>query len=310
MHLARRATAAALLVAAGCTASGPGAAGDRAAPAPAPTAEVARFLEGRPLTGPTGLRLLVASNPPRLLDVDRGTSRRVDGIPAGQDPFAVSRVGDDALIAGDRELLVLRRGATRASPLGRGIRAEASLDGRGGWPPEHGRRRLLRELGLDGRNREVLGVAGQLVLWGGPEAHAGPFTLTDRRTGARHPVARPTPHGRAGFGRTSPDGRLLAVEFADVSWSRVQGQVSDIWLLDLPTRRWRRLPGMPLITPVKAMSMEWTDDRRLVLVGDFERFGEAMAVWRPGQQQLAVRRLDLPAYDGSDSFVAWSAARA
>jgi hypothetical protein len=120
-------------------------------------------------------------------------------------------------------------------------------------------------------------------------------------------VRRPTPHGRAGLGQASPDGRLLAVEFADLSWSRVKGQVSDIWLLDLRTRRWRRLPGMPLITAVKFMSMAWTGDGRLVLAGDFDRFGEALATWRPGQDHLAVKRLALPAYAGSDTFVPWPA---
>ena len=49
-------------------------------------------------------------------------------------------------------------------------------------------------------------MVGDLVLEGGDEHAAGPFTLTDRRTGARHPVARPTPHGWAGLGRPSPDG--------------------------------------------------------------------------------------------------------
>jgi hypothetical protein len=286
-----------LLAAAGCTASGPtkppepsGAA--TAAPA---TEGVARFLQGRPLTGPTGLRLLVASNPPRLLEVDRGTSRRVAGIPAGQDPFSVSRVGEDAIIAGDPEVFLLRRGSSRATPVADGDR-DALLD------PGTGR--------VVARFPEIHGVVGDLVLWGDHERHAGPFTLTDRRTGARHPVARPTPHGRAGFGQPSPDGRLLAVEFVDLSWSRVKGQVSDIWLLDLRTRRWRRLPGMPLITAVKAMSMEWADDGRLVLVGDFDRVGEALATWRPGQDHLAIRRLDLPDHDGSDSFVAWPAAGA
>jgi len=67
---------------------------------------------------------------------------------------------------------------------------------------------------------------------------------------------------------------------------------------------------MPLITAVKFMSMAWTGDGdgRLVLAGDFERFGEALAVWRPGQDRLAVKRLDLPDHAGSDSFVAWPAA--
>jgi hypothetical protein len=144
--------------------------------------------------------------------------------------------------------------------------------------------------------------------WGEGEAEAGPFTLTDRGTGARHRVAPPTPHGWAGRGPASPDGRLLAVEFADVSWSRVKGQVSDVWLLVLQARRWRRLPGMPLITAVKFMSMAWTGDGRLVLAGELDRFGEAVATWRPGQDHLAVRRLDLPEPDGSDSFVVWPAA--
>jgi hypothetical protein len=98
----------------------------------------------------------------------------------------------------------------------------------------------------------------------------------------------------AGLGQASPDGRPLAVEFADVSWSRVKGQVSDIRLLDLRTRRWRRLPGMPLIIGLKFMGMAWTGDGRLVLAGDFDRFGKGLAVWRPGQARLAVRRLPSP----------------
>jgi hypothetical protein len=130
-----------------------------------------------------------------------------------------------------------------------------------------------------------------------------------RRPAHRHPPAGavPHPHGQAGLGQASPDSRLLAVEFADVSWSQVNGQVSDIWLLDLRTRRWRRLPGMPLITAVKFKSMAWTGDGRLVLAGDFDRFGKALAMWRPGQGHLAVKRLALPAFAGSDTFVPWPA---
>jgi hypothetical protein len=343
---------AALAVAAGCSAAAP-----RAAPPPPPptTAAVAEYLQGRPLDGATGLRLLLASDPPRLLDVDRGISQRVVGVPAGQGPFSVSPVGDGAIVAADREVFVLRRGSGRATPVGRGGNAMASLDGRGVWLLQQGTTCGLREVFLDGRARrplrklpcsagllaetprgllvwtepaadgeksalldpgtgrmvarypEVLGVVGDLVLWGDQERGAGPFTLTNRRTGARHRVQRPTPHGLAGLGQASPDGRLLAVEFVDLSWTRVQGQVDDIWLLDLRTRRWRHLPGTPLITGVKFMSMQWTADGRLVLAGDFERFGEAMALWRPGQDHLAIRRLDLPDYAGSDTFVAFPA---
>jgi hypothetical protein len=378
MHLAARrprrpahrlaAVAAALLVAAGCTTPQPKAGGQVAAPAGAtappsaaagapPTAgAMPRYLEGRPLAGPTGLRLLVASDPPRLVDVDRGTSRRVGGLPAGQDPFDVSPLGDDgAIVAADRRVFVLDRRSARATPVGWGTDAAASADGRGVWLLEQGHPCRLREVALDGRDRrparrvpcttgplaetpagllvwdepagddgqaalldpgtgrvrdrypEVHGVVGDLVLWGGPEGDAGPFTLIDRRTGLRHQVRRLTPDGQAGLGRASPHGRLLAVEFVDPSWTRVKGQMSDIWLLDLQTPRWRRLPGMPLITGVKFMSMAWTGDGRLVLAGDFDRFGKALAIWRPGQDHLAVKRLALPAYAGSDTFVPWPA---
>jgi hypothetical protein len=350
-HRLAAAVAALTLAAAGCTAA------IRTTSGPATTLEgTPRFLQGRPLAGPTGLRLLVASDPPRVLDVDRGTSRPVGGLPNGQDPFGVARLGEGALIAGDREAFVLDRGSSRARSIGQAVTAVASRDGRGVWLLEPGRACILREVDLRGRDRRpprrlpcgtgvgsetslgllgwtgggdgerqalldpgtgrvvasypaILGVAGSLVLWGANPDDGGPFTLTDRRTGARHRVARPTPDAWAGSGLPSPDGRLLAVEFVDASWSRVKGQVSDIWRLDLRGRRWRRLPGAPLITAVKFMSMAWTGDGRLVLVGDFDRFGEALAVWRPGQDHLAVRRLDLPAYDGSDSFAVWPAAR-
>ena len=84
----RLAVIAAALLAAGCTASRPAepAAGAVAAPPPAP-AGAPRHLQGVPLAGPTGLRLLVASDPPRLLDVDRGTSR-----PALRPPAALRSV--------------------------------------------------------------------------------------------------------------------------------------------------------------------------------------------------------------------------
>jgi hypothetical protein len=364
-HRLAAAVAAVAMAAAGCTAAEPGAAGGRAAAPPAgavPTAtapadaDAPRFLDGRPLDGPTGLRLLVAGDPPRLLDLDRGTSRPAGGLPAGQGPVGVAALGGGALVTADPEVFVLGRGSLRARRVGWAVNATASLDARGVWLLEHGRRCRLREVDLRGRDRrpprrvpcasglgaetplgllgwngsagggerdvlldpdtgravagypEVHGVVGDLVLWGEDEAKAGPFTLTDRGSGARHRVPRPTPHGWAGQGRASPDGRLLAVEFADVSWSRVKGQVSDIWLLDLRTRRWRRLPGMPLITAVKLMSMEWAGDGRLVLAGEFDHVGDAVAVWRPGQDHLAVRRLDLPDPDGSDSFVVWPAA--
>jgi hypothetical protein len=89
----RRLLGVALLVAvvAGCTAERP----EPASPAAAPPTTVAvastaaaitpHRLAGTELTGPTGLELLVSGNPPRLLDIDAGTSREVAGVPVGRD---------------------------------------------------------------------------------------------------------------------------------------------------------------------------------------------------------------------------------
>jgi hypothetical protein len=120
-------------------------------------------------------------------------------------------------------VFVLDRRSARATPVGRGPGAVASVDGRGVWLLEQVRRCRLREVALDGRDRrparrvpcttglvaetpagllvwagpvgadsqaalldpstgrvrararypEVSGVAGDLVLWGGPELDAG-----------------------------------------------------------------------------------------------------------------------------------------
>ena len=48
--------------------------------------------------------------------------------------------------------------------------------------------------------------------------------------------------------------------------------------------------------------MEWTRDGRLVLLGA-DRTSDFVAVWRPGEWRLALKRLRLPArIAGSDSF--------
>ena len=357
-----------LLAVVGCTAEPaetPGRAAARPAAAAATTSTAApivpRLLTGDPLAGPTGLELLVSGNPPRLLDVDAGTSREVAGLPAGPDRVSwVQPVGRDAVIVSEApaaggEVFVLRRGAVRATAVGRGTDAIPSRDGRGLWLWRYrdGRHCTLREVGLDGRPRRptrrvgcddqlgaetdlgllvrtegpdpgdpmtalvdpddgrrlasypvVHAVVGDLVLWGGDEVDQGPFTLSDRRTGVRQRIPRPTRVGRAGSGLLSPDRRLLAVEFGDPAWEGGPAQLMDVWLLDLRTRRWRQLPGMPVLAALKLTGMAWTGDGRLLLLGSFDRVGDALAVWRPGQDRLAFRRLRLPAdRAGSDSFV-------
>jgi hypothetical protein len=126
---------------------------------------------GAPLAGPTHLRLLVAADPPVILDVDTGRSAAVTGLGLHGSPVvAVQQVGRDALIWVDQatpgrrlpqaQLYLLRHGATRARRIGSGWEVASSADGRTLWveayrAPESC---VLRELTLAGelrRNRAL-----------------------------------------------------------------------------------------------------------------------------------------------------------
>jgi hypothetical protein len=59
---------------------------------------------------------------------------------------------------------------------------------------------------------------------------------------------------------------------------------------------------MPLVVALKFTDMAWTRDGRLVLLGEDDS-GGFVAVWRPGEERLAVKRVRLPQRrSGSDSF--------
>jgi hypothetical protein len=101
----------------------------------------------------------------------------------------------------------------------------------------------------------------------------------------------------------SPDGRLLAVSFEHPAWPGPRQRL-DVWLLDLIELVWRHLPSMPVPAALKATGLSWAPDGRLVLLGDFDGLGSALAVWRPGQDRLAVRSVP-PASRGDGVFVVW-----
>jgi hypothetical protein len=129
------------------------------------------------------------------------------------------------------------------------------------------------------------------------------IALTDVRSGASQRV--PWPSGLddhvMGLIGTHPDGRLASVAFYPAH--NCAEQTLDLWLLDLATRRWRQLPDMPLrIAPAKPQ-LRWTADGRLLLLAGLADEPAAMvALWRPGEPRLAVRRVNLPGPERRDGF--------
>jgi len=118
------------------------------------------YLQGVPLGNQTGLRLIVANDPPFVVDVDTGRVTPVPGVPSvvGGVQWVVAVAGRDAVIAGaatgvDARLFGVLDHGTRVAPLGNGTVAVGASSGRGVWirsAPDHARCRL-RQVGLDGR---------------------------------------------------------------------------------------------------------------------------------------------------------------
>jgi hypothetical protein len=320
-----------------------------------------RPLRGVPLHGATGLRLLVAANPPYVLDVDSGRRTRVTGLRTS--PHAVLWVrpaGSDALLVLDRlrprrklptqEIYVLRHGTTTARLLGTGWGVAPSADGRAVWISAYvsARHCKLREVRLGGRQRRadrpfpcgwldpggalglivhrqtrdelldpssmrtllraprILAVAAGRVL---AEDRAKRLTLIDMRTGERLRLTWPSSIGgvgsQGGADEVAVDasGELLALGFSDPAYQGGGTQVTDVWLLEAETGRFRHLPDMPAIVSLKFTSWIWTSGGRLVFLAETEG-STVVGVWKPGAQRIAVRRVKLSERNsGSDSFV-------
>lgn len=313
-------------------------------------------LQGVPLIGTTDLRLLVANNPPFLLDVDTGRITPVKGTNARRsDVLSVLAAGRDAVLWLDRgapatktpeaEIYVVRRGATRAVRLARGWEVAPAADGRAVWLKAFTRPRhcILREVALNGRQRRsprsvpcssrlVDAGAGALLVQGptvlDPRTRrtllrAGrvwamsgqnmlisrggrrPLTLSELRSGARWELPWPSEIGGTDHAAVQPTDGSIALSFSDPAYEGGSTQVTDVWLLDPTTRRLHQLPDMPAAVSLKFTSMQWTSDGRLVMLAETER-RNAVAVWRPGQERIAVKRVRLPVRNsGSDSFVVW-----
>ncbi|WP_219468170.1 hypothetical protein [Nonomuraea rhizosphaerae] len=128
------------------------------------------------------------------------------------------------------------------------------------------------------------------------------FALVDPGTGKKQPINRPTRSGEAWNGEVSTDGKHIAVLFLEHNVSVYE--YLDVWVLDTETLRWTRLPSMPTPADLKTHRMLWTQDGRLVLAGAFVTTQNAyplesdlagmIAVWRPGEPTLSVKRLPVP----------------
>jgi len=316
------------------------------------------LLTGAALSGDTGLRLLVADNPPFVLDVDAGRVSPVVGVPAMKRGKTVSVVGVGgraaALVAHSvwqrADTYAVRGRGARVSQLGTGTNVWPAADGRGVLVQSIvGSRCMLRQMGLDGRQiraprvfpcatvsdpaggslglvvgrtrvlnprtaelvlqtrRGIWAVAGTKLILAGPEN----FTLLDGKTRSAKQLRWPS---SAGLDQPAvdPRGRFVALAFAVPSWPmrtlppgwKGSGgfQVLDVWLLDTKTGTLSHVPGMPAFVALKRTSMAWTDDGRLVVLGE-SNGDNVVAVWRPGQRRLALKTVQLPERTGgSDSF--------
>ena len=153
-------------------------------------------------------------------------------------------------------------------------------------------------LGADGAVRRlpvvVDGVAGgDLVL---STVEPGRLVaLTDVGSGASHRLPWPSRlRGHVmGLVGGHPDGRLAHVAFYPARDGAEQ--TLDVWLLDVATRGWRQLPGMPLHLAPSKPQLRWTADGRLLLLAGVAGEPAALVgVWRPGEPQVAVWHVPLP----------------
>jgi hypothetical protein len=131
---------------------------------------------------------------------------------------------------------------------------------------------------------------------------AGGLTLHDLRTGETRELVWPSEIGLRDEATVEPKRWLVALSFSNPSRDP---QVTDLWLLDPTHAALEHLPDMPAAVALKSSSMQWTSDGRLVILAHANGT-DVIGVWRPGDNQIATRALQLPSRDsGSDSFVVW-----
>lgn len=135
--------------------------------------------------------------------------------------------------------------------------------------------------------RKIHAVVGGKVLI----SDGSGFALVDSNDGSETQIPAPTDVGQPSYGRVSPDGRLIAISFEHPAWPGPR-QLLDVWVIEVATLEWTRLPSMPVAAALKATDESWAPDGRFVMFGSFEDAGHAIAAWRPGDEELAVRKIE------------------
>jgi hypothetical protein len=143
----------------------------------------------------------------------------------------------------------------------------------------------------------VIAAAGSKLLLAGPGKR---FTLHDAGSGAERRLRWPSTLLGLDRPAVDPRGRFLALAFADPAFGGSK-QTVDVWLLDVRSGALTQVPGMPAFVSLKRTSMAWTDDGRLVFLAE-SNGRQLVAVWRPGQQRLALKPVQLVRSGGSDTF--------
>jgi hypothetical protein len=307
-------------------------------------------LRGDPLAGETGLRLVIADEPPLVLNIDTGRTTRLRGVPAKRAEVVwVAGVGGRAAVAVaesglDARIYAVRGRAARVLFLGTGRNVWPAADGRAVWIQSFASRSrcTLRRVALDGRLTRtprpfpcatrsdpaagslglvvhrtlvldpltgrtvlrapwgILAAAGKKLVLAGPGKQ---FTLMDGTTRAERRLPWPSIVSGLDQPAVDPRGRLVALAFADPAWEGGGRQALDVWVLDTESAELKELPGMPAFVSLKRTNMAWTDDGRLVLLGESEGT-DVVAVWRPGEKRLAVKPVRLPQRSGGSDTLA------
>jgi hypothetical protein len=144
----------------------------------------------------------------------------------------------------------------------------------------------------------VLAAAGTHLVLSGPGSR---LALLDASTGAERRLRWPSILAWLDQPAVDPTGRFVALSFAAPAWTGGR-QVADVWLLEVRTGALTQMPGMPAFVALKGTSLAWTDDGRLVLLGE-SAGRDVVAVWRPGHRHLSVKTVHpLERSGSSDSF--------